>query len=205
MGYSTLYGDTAGGFAVIRDVPKLMVYELARRRNERAGRPLIPESVLTVIAFPYIFGEQLVGSLEAADGRDGIDAAFINPPLTTEQVIVPSLYASGEERIVVEAPSSDGSETFEEGVFGSFGLLLLLLDHVDGATAFGAATDGWGGDWYVAWDEAERTCVRIAMIGDEERDTAEMHSAFEQWVAAQPDASISGGANGAPVQLTACG
>jgi NAD+ synthase (glutamine-hydrolysing) len=47
VGYSTLYGDTAGGFAVIKDVPKLLVYELARDRNARAGRPLIPENVLT--------------------------------------------------------------------------------------------------------------------------------------------------------------
>jgi NAD+ synthase (glutamine-hydrolysing) len=47
VGYSTLYGDTAGGFAVIKDVPKLLVYELCRHRNGRAGRELIPESVLT--------------------------------------------------------------------------------------------------------------------------------------------------------------
>ena len=46
VGYSTLYGDTAGGFAVIKDVPKLLVYRLCRDRNARAGRELIPESVL---------------------------------------------------------------------------------------------------------------------------------------------------------------
>jgi NAD+ synthase (glutamine-hydrolysing) len=45
-GYSTLYGDMAGGFSVIKDVPKTLVYALARDRNERAGRELIPESVL---------------------------------------------------------------------------------------------------------------------------------------------------------------
>jgi NAD+ synthase (glutamine-hydrolysing) len=47
VGYSTLYGDTAGGYAVIKDVPKLLVYELCRDRNARAGRPVIPESVIT--------------------------------------------------------------------------------------------------------------------------------------------------------------
>ncbi|HZA79624.1 MAG TPA: NAD+ synthase [Acidimicrobiales bacterium] len=47
VGYSTLYGDTAGGFAVIKDVPKTLVYELTRDRNARAGRPLVPENVLT--------------------------------------------------------------------------------------------------------------------------------------------------------------
>jgi NAD+ synthase (glutamine-hydrolysing) len=42
VGYATLYGDMAGGFAVIKDVPKTLVFELVRRRNERAGRELVP-------------------------------------------------------------------------------------------------------------------------------------------------------------------
>src|SRR5436309_15375694 len=46
VGYCTLYGDMAGGFAVIKDVPKTTVYALARYRNAREGRPVIPESVL---------------------------------------------------------------------------------------------------------------------------------------------------------------
>jgi NAD+ synthase (glutamine-hydrolysing) len=44
VGYSTLYGDTAGGFAVIKDCPKTLVYELARHRNDR--REVIPPSIL---------------------------------------------------------------------------------------------------------------------------------------------------------------
>ena len=46
VGYATLYGDMAGGFAAIKDVPKTLVYELVRHRNERAGRELVPASVL---------------------------------------------------------------------------------------------------------------------------------------------------------------
>jgi NAD+ synthase (glutamine-hydrolysing) len=47
VGYSTLYGDTAGGFAVIKDVPKTLVYRLARFRNSLPPREAIPRSVLT--------------------------------------------------------------------------------------------------------------------------------------------------------------
>jgi NAD+ synthase (glutamine-hydrolysing) len=46
-GYATLYGDMAGGFAVIKDVPKTLVYALCADRNERAGRELVPVSVLS--------------------------------------------------------------------------------------------------------------------------------------------------------------
>jgi NAD+ synthase (glutamine-hydrolysing) len=45
VGYSTLYGDMAGGFAVIKDVPKTLVYEIARHVNARAARAVIPQSV----------------------------------------------------------------------------------------------------------------------------------------------------------------
>jgi len=47
VGYTTLYGDMAGGFAVIKDVPKMLVYEVARHVNTRAGRAVIPETVFT--------------------------------------------------------------------------------------------------------------------------------------------------------------
>ncbi|MEW6355453.1 MAG: NAD+ synthase [Planctomycetota bacterium] len=46
VGYCTLYGDMAGGFAVIKDVPKALVYALARYLNSKAGREIIPKSVL---------------------------------------------------------------------------------------------------------------------------------------------------------------
>ena len=46
VGYSTLYGDTAGAFAVVSDLWKLEVYELCRWRNQQAGGELIPETVL---------------------------------------------------------------------------------------------------------------------------------------------------------------
>ena len=46
VGYATLYGDMAGGFALLKDVYKTDVYRLARHLNERAGRQLIPASVL---------------------------------------------------------------------------------------------------------------------------------------------------------------
>ncbi|MFQ5583699.1 MAG: NAD+ synthase, partial [Calditrichia bacterium] len=46
VGYCTLYGDMAGGFSVIKDIPKGLVYELSRYRNNLAGRDIIPKSIL---------------------------------------------------------------------------------------------------------------------------------------------------------------
>ncbi len=46
VGYATLYGDMAGGFAVLKDVPKTLVYRLVRWRNAQAGRDVVPQGVI---------------------------------------------------------------------------------------------------------------------------------------------------------------
>lgn len=46
-GYATLYGDMAGGFAVIKDVPKTLVYKISNMINKKAGYALIPENIIT--------------------------------------------------------------------------------------------------------------------------------------------------------------
>jgi NAD+ synthase (glutamine-hydrolysing) len=46
VGYCTLYGDMAGGYAVLKDVPKTLVYELARYRNKKEGKTIIPKNVM---------------------------------------------------------------------------------------------------------------------------------------------------------------
>ena len=46
-GYTTLYGDMAGGFIPLKDVPKTLVIELARHKNRQAGKEVIPSAVLT--------------------------------------------------------------------------------------------------------------------------------------------------------------
>jgi NAD+ synthase (glutamine-hydrolysing) len=46
VGYATLYGDMAGGYAVLKDVPKTLVYELCAHRNKLAGRDIVPQAVI---------------------------------------------------------------------------------------------------------------------------------------------------------------
>ncbi|HEV8485169.1 MAG TPA: NAD+ synthase [Blastocatellia bacterium] len=47
VGYSTLYGDMVGGFAILKDVPKTLVYELVAHVNHRGSEPVIPEYIIT--------------------------------------------------------------------------------------------------------------------------------------------------------------
>jgi NAD+ synthase (glutamine-hydrolysing) len=47
VGYATLYGDMAGGYAVLKDVPKTLVYQLCEHRNAVAGHDLVPRAVIS--------------------------------------------------------------------------------------------------------------------------------------------------------------
>ena len=87
VGFSTLYGDTAGGWAVIRDVPKDLVYQLCRRRNERAGQALIPEHVLTKPPSAELRPDQRDDeSLPPYDVLDPLIAAYVEDDRTADEL-----------------------------------------------------------------------------------------------------------------------
>ena len=86
-GFSTLYGDSAGGFAVIKDVPKLMVYALCRDLNGRAGREVIPEAVLTKPPSAELRPDQRDDqSLPPYDVLDPILEAYVEDDLTAGEL-----------------------------------------------------------------------------------------------------------------------
>jgi NAD+ synthase (glutamine-hydrolysing) len=88
VGYSTLYGDTAGGFAVIKDVPKLLVYELCRLCNRRAGREVVPESVLTKPPSAELRPDQRDDqSLPPYDELDPLLEAYVEQDLTRGELL----------------------------------------------------------------------------------------------------------------------
>ena len=88
VGYSTLYGDTAGGFAVIKDVFKLQVYELSRFVNARAGRDVIPEAVLTKPPSAELRPDQRDDqSLPPYDMLDPILEAYVEGDCTASELV----------------------------------------------------------------------------------------------------------------------
>jgi NAD+ synthase (glutamine-hydrolysing) len=101
VGYSTLYGDSAGGFAVIKDVPKTLVYELCRYRNEKAandGDPEpIPETVLTKPPSAELRADQRDDqSLPPYELLDALLELYVEQDATAEEII-----ALGYDRALV--------------------------------------------------------------------------------------------------------
>src|SRR5829696_7884609 len=88
VGYSTLYGDTAGGFSVIQDVPKTLVYRLAEHINEIEGREIIPESVLTKMPSAELSADQQdVDALPPYEVLDSILKAYVEEDKGLEELV----------------------------------------------------------------------------------------------------------------------
>ncbi len=99
-GYSTLYGDSAGGFALIKDIPKLLVYRLCRRINDRAGRELIPESVLVKPPSAELRPDQRDDeSLPPYEVLDPILMALVERDMTPGELIRQGYDAAMVERV----------------------------------------------------------------------------------------------------------
>src|SRR5918999_4132652 len=88
VGYFTIYGDSVGGFAVIKDVLKLRVYELCRYINDRAGREVIPEGVLTKPPSAELRPDQRDDqSLPPYEVLDPIVEAYVEDDLSRSQLV----------------------------------------------------------------------------------------------------------------------
>ncbi|MCH8864236.1 MAG: NAD+ synthase [Chloroflexi bacterium] len=87
-GYATLYGDMAGGFAVIKDVPKTLVYRLSRHRNAQAGDDLIPLAVIEKEPSAELRPNQRDSdSLPPYEILDPILTAYVEDDRSIEQIV----------------------------------------------------------------------------------------------------------------------
>jgi NAD+ synthase (glutamine-hydrolysing) len=100
-GYSTLYGDMAGGFAPIKDVPKTLVYQLARWRNAQSDPPPIPDRVMTKEPSAELrAGQRDSDSLPPYDILDPVLEAYVEQERSPEEMVASGMDAEVVSRVV---------------------------------------------------------------------------------------------------------
>jgi NAD+ synthase (glutamine-hydrolysing) len=108
VGYSTLYGDSAGGFAVIKDCPKTLVYRLVRERARRDEHSPVPESIITRAPSAELRPDQRdEDSLPPYDVLDAILQGYVEEDLGREQLIARGLPAEDVDRVIRLVDSSE--------------------------------------------------------------------------------------------------
>ncbi|MGI9021670.1 MAG: hypothetical protein ACR2HV_00250 [Acidimicrobiales bacterium] len=173
-------------------------------RSEGRSGPTtdVPRVFEALLAFPYVAGQSFVEALIAAGGTARVDAAFAEPPATTEAILSPDRYLAGETSEEIDDPPADGP-VVDRGVLGELLLRLVLMETLDRDTAVQAAA-GWRGDRYTAWSDAGRVCVRDRLVMDTAADRADVVAGLRRWADSHPGADVADAGAG-PVMFTRCG
>lgn len=169
-------------------------------RRVPAGTPLarLPRILQAGLIFPYAEGTHFAAALFAAGGLQALDAAYADPPLSTEQILHPERYLGAHRDPPLDVEMPDLSHALGPGwrasfddVVGELGTRLLLEEHL-GAEHPGlrAAAEGWGGDRLAVYrqgsddDEDAPVAGVWATTWDSPRDAATFARVADAWLRA---------------------
>jgi NAD+ synthase (glutamine-hydrolysing) len=108
VGYATLYGDMAGGFAVIKDVPKTIVYELCKWKNNKVGQTVIPERVLRKEPSAELKPDQKdTDTLPSYPVLDPILKAYIEDDKSFEEIFSLGCEVEGAQKVIRMVDTSE--------------------------------------------------------------------------------------------------
>lgn len=169
-------------------------------RDLRGNKDLyiqLPTIVRLTYPTPSSLSSLFITALREHGGWEAVDAAFSDPPQSTEQVLHLDKYLAREEPVRVALPPltdtlGAGWYLVKTNTLGEFQLHILLDEQLDGETALTAGA-GWGGDQYALYTNDDATVLVYATTWDRPKDRKEFVQAYEQYAEAR---------YGQPVTLT---
>jgi len=151
--------------------------------REAADFERFPTFLLLTFDFPYSIGRGFVGALRADGGRTAVDAAFERLPASDRMAMDPLSYRDPPEPVRLEpfGAVSPGNRIDSGGTWGAFDLYLMLAEQIDPPEALTAVL-GWGAGQYRVIDSVvDRTCVELAVRGDDRAATTALEQALARW------------------------
>ncbi len=155
--------------------------------------PGIPDIIADELLFPYLEGEVFVRYLYRRGGWEAVNAAFANPPASTEQILHPERYIAGDMPQSValsdhSARMGSGWSLADKGTLGEFYLRQYLGRHLSAQQAAAAAA-GWGGDAYHIYASSGRLALAVRLEWDSDEDLAEFRAAIAAFAASETGAA----------------
>jgi len=144
----------------------------------------VPPIIRETFNFPYTYGLEFV-SLLREQGWQAVDTAFAKPPQSSEQILHPDKYLSGDEPQLLSVPPltdtlGSGWTLMEAETLGEFQTSLYLAQQVDQATA-DVASQGWDGDQYAVYAKDGTTTLVFTTVWDSPADREEFAAAYHQY------------------------
>jgi hypothetical protein len=156
--------------------------------------PGVPDVLKRSLVSPYVDGIEFVHFLRRRGGWAAVDAAWSRPPSSTEQLLHPDKYLSGELPVAVAVPPPPEAAIGEPGytdVLGEQSLRLLLEEWMPRASAVKSSA-GWAGDRLAVWRFGERVAVAWHLVADDVASATRSEGALLRGVAAQRDPGAKG-------------
>lgn len=153
---------------------------LAEIRVEDDALPAdAPRQVMAVLRFPRVEGREFAAAVAAARGEAGVDAAFEALPTSSEQIMFPEAYLSGDEPAPVDTPElRTGVRQARVGTIGAFILSLAVEDQI-GSDAARELVSRWAGDTYVLGRTGDQICLTTDVVMDDAQSAAELAEALD--------------------------
>lgn len=131
------------------------------------------------LVFPYDEGFRLVQRLVGEGGLAAVNAAMIDPPVSTEQVYHPSRFVDEEPPVdvVLDLAPPPGYSVYEVSTWGELGFVQLFGES-SGRGDVAQVADGWGGDAYRIFNAGDEVVMVLLLAGDTATDAAEVAEAF---------------------------
>ena len=131
--------------------------------------------------FRYERGLAFVQRLDDLGGREEVGRAYVDPPVSTEQILTPRDYRRDLPLDVdLEPIELTGYDVEYDSTWGELGFALMFEQVLGGRDD---ASDGWGGDRFIAWFDGADVAFALRYRGDRERDAEEMYEALVDYAA----------------------
>jgi hypothetical protein len=147
-----------------------------------------PPIIRETFDFPYTYGLDFVFALQQA-GWEAVDAAFSDPPQSTEQILHPEKYFSRDEPQIISLPPltttlGSGWHHIDTETLGEFQTTLYLAQQIDRATAE-MASQGWDGDQYALYAREDDDLLVYRSVWDSPADREEFVAAYTRYAEAK--------------------
>ncbi|MEX2407324.1 MAG: hypothetical protein WD834_08280 [Actinomycetota bacterium] len=147
----------------------------------------IPPFIDAMQQWPYTAGLRFITAIEGEGGLEAVDAAFLDMPVSSEQILHPERYPN-DVPTPVDVPDlaselGAGWEDLDVQPVGEIWLDVALRLRLDGLDA-SQASAGWDGGIYRAWSDGDRVAIVLATAWDSERDAEEFAAQMQRWITA---------------------